>query len=325
MTQAMQTWPAYLFALLLLCVSCKGQEVEPARISRFDKDLFRLIESNEPGIQGELLCDYPEMLEVLGKGIINMQKTEAPGFFDRLVKFYSEPTLKGLYRDAIALYDSVTDIEQGLGAGFAYLKEHLPFIPLPQHVYMHVSGLSQNVLVGEKELSISIDKYMGKDYPLYGRFFYDYQVEKMQRPLVVPDYLAGWLMSEYPFEGKETVLLERMAYEGKIKYLVSQAMPGLAPHVLMGYPEESLAWCRKNEGALWKAIIERKHLYTPDRMATGRYFEEAPSTFLAPGAPGSLGVWFGWNIVKKYMDETGATVEMLMKTGNAQDILAKSK
>ena len=89
---------------------------------------------------------------------------------------------------------------------------------------MHVSGFNQNVLVGDSLLSLSIDKYMGKDYPLYQDFFYDSQKLKMQRGLVVPDYLAGWLMSEYPFAGKENVLLDRMIYEGKIKYLLSQAL-----------------------------------------------------------------------------------------------------
>ena len=80
---------------------------------------------------------------------------------------------------------------------------------------MHVSGFNQNVLVGDSLLSLSIDKYMGKDYPLYQDFFYDSQKLKMQRGLVVPDYLAGWLMSEYPFAGKENVLLDRMIYEEK--------------------------------------------------------------------------------------------------------------
>lgn len=71
-------------------------------------------------------------------------------------------------------------------------------------IYMHVSGFNQNVLVGDSLLSLSIDKYMGKDYPLYQDFFYDSQKLKMQRGLVVPDYLAGWLMSEYPSQEKRT-------------------------------------------------------------------------------------------------------------------------
>ena len=318
-------------ALLFCCSGCKGQakdaflSAEPVRIHRFDKALLRLIESgNDVAIQGELLCDYPEMMNVLGKGVLNMQTPETPGFFERLTNYYSESTLKGLYRDAVALYDSVPDVERQLGRAFAYLEAHFRGMSLPQ-VYMHVSGLNQNVLAAERLLSLSIDKYMGKDYPLYRRFFYDAQREKMQRARVAPDYLSGWLMSEYPFSGKENVLLERMIYEGKIKYLVSQALPDLPPQLLMGYTEEAYVWCRKNEAAVWKTMIERKHLYAADLITANRYIEDAPATFLAEEAPGNLGVWIGWQIVCKYMEQTGAAPEALMQETEAQKILTLSK
>jgi hypothetical protein len=297
---------------------------DPVRIYRFDKALYRLIDTNDTAVLGEILCDFPEMMEVIGKGILNRPSSGTQDFSDRLMNFYSEPTLKGLYRDAITQYDSIADIEQSLGEGFAYLKANFPGMPLPK-VYMHVSGLNQNILVAENLLSVSIDKYMGKDYPLYRDFFYEGQREKMQRILIVPDYLSGWLLSEYPFTGRDNVLLERMVYEGKIKYLVSQALPGLAPHTLMGYTEKNEAWCKENEGAIWKTLIERKHLYTPDLPTTGKYFEDMPASFHATGAPGNTGSWIGWQIVDKYMKETGATPEQLMQNTDAQDILTKAK
>jgi hypothetical protein len=320
-----------IIALLLCCFACKGQRgdvfssADPVRIHRFDKALLRLIESgNDVAIQGELLCDYPEMMNLLGKGVLNMQTPETPGFFERLTNYYSEPTLKGLYRDAVALYDSISDIEQQLGSAFAYLETAFHGMPLPQ-MYMHISGLNQNVLVAERLLSISIDKYMGKEYPLYRRFFSGFQREKMQRSHIVPDYLSGWLMSEYPFTGKEDVLLERMIYEGKIKYIVSQALPDLPPHVLMGHTEEAYEWCKTNEPAIWKSIIARKHLYTPDLMTTRKYIEDTPTTSLTGDAPGNPGIWIGLQIVRKYITETGATPEKLMQETNAQEILAQSE
>ena len=190
---------------------------------------------------------------------------------------------------------------------------------------MHVSGFNQNVLVGDSLLSISIDKYLGEEYPLYQDFFYDFQRRLMTPEHIVPDYLAGWLMSEYPFEGKENVLLDRMIYEGKIKYLIHQAFPELKPEVLMGYTETSYNWCKENESNLWKAIIERKHLYTPDLMTTNKYFDNVPSIFLASDAPGNLGSWLGWQIIDKYMRETNSTPEALMQNNDSQAILTDSK
>lgn len=116
-----------------------------------------------------------------------------------------------------------------------------------------------------------------------------------------------------------------MIYEGKIKYLIHQAFPELKPEVLMGYTETSYNWCKENESNLWKAIIERKHLYTPDQMTTGKYFDNVPSTFLASDAPGNLGSWLGWQIIDKYMRETNSTPKALMQNNDSQAILTDSK
>ena len=289
--------------LIMACIlsatllSCNGQNtntinyatVEPLHINRFDKDLFRLIDTEDTTLQPELIKQYPEMLDIIGKGILNLQTIETPGFFEKMRNYYSEPTLKGLYRDAITQYDSVEDIEKSLGYGFAYLKENFPSMPL------------------------------------YQDFFYDSQKLKMQRGLVVPDYLAGWLMSEYPFAGKENVLLDRMIYEGKIKYLLSQALGVPDAAELMGYTEQAYNWCKDNEGTIWKAIIERKHLYTPDQLTTSQYFEDTPAIFPENDAPGNIGTWIGWQIINQYMKETGSTPEALMQNNDAQEILTASK
>lgn len=318
--------------LSILLISCNGQSsnrigyasAQPIPINRFDKEIFRLIETGDTTLRVKLSKQYPAMLEILGKGILNIQSPDIPGFFDSLCSFYSEPTLKGLYQNAIAQYDSITNIEQELGQGFAYLKVNFPAMQIPA-IYMHVSGFNQNVLVGDSLLSLSIDKYMGKDFALYQDFFYDSQKEKMCRTHVVPDYLAGWLMSEYPFVGKENVLLDRMLYEGKIKFLVSQAMGQPDPAGLLGYTRQSYDWCDKNEGEIWKAIIERKHLYTPDIQTTNTYFEDLPTIFPGNEAPGNIGTWIGWQIINQYIKETNVTPEALMRNNDAQAILTASK
>ena len=75
----------------------------------------------------------------------------------------------------------------------------------------------------------------------------------------------------------------------------------------------------------WRQIIERKQLYTPDRVTTSKYFLERPSSFISDGAPGNLGTWIGWRIVTRYMERTNVSVAELMNHNDAQDILTKSK
>lgn len=296
----------------------------PVRIERFDRALLEIIESGDTALGKKLLDAYPYELEIVGKGVLNMQSPAQLGFFERLIRYYSEPTLKRLYEEAVAKYADVSDIETQLGQAFAFLKANFPEMQIPA-VYMHVSGFNQNVLVGDSLLSLSIDKYMGEDFPLYQAFFPNYQRIKMQRTRVAADYLAGWLMSEYPFEGNESVLLDRMLYEGKIKYIVSLALPELSPAQLMGYTEAEQAWCEAHEKTLWSTIIERKHLYTPDRLTTEKYLRNTPCTFLSDETPGNVGTWIGWRIISSYMQAVKPTLPDLMKQTNAQELLGMAK
>lgn len=257
-------------------------------------------------------------------GVFKTQETHTDAFFNRMINYYSEPTLNQLYQDALSKFEYTDNISEELSIAFGYLQKHFPEMQIPA-VYMHVSGLQQNVLVDDSLLSISIDKYLGEDYPIYQGYFYAHQRRKMAPTYVVPDYLAAWLMSEYPFSGDDRILLDRMIYEGKIKYLVHQASSKLLPEVLMGYTPEEYQWCKQNEKALWEEIIKRKHLYTPDHVTTSKYFSSTPARFISDFAPGEIGNWIGWQIVSNYMKRNKVTPEELMENNDYQDILAKSK
>ena len=224
---------------LSILYSCDGitgrtTPAEPIHINRFDKDLFQLIVQDTPELQEKIATDYPAMLSVIGLGIFNIKDTQQPDFFDRLVNYYSEPALNKLYRDAIKQYEDIEIFEADLGVGFQYLKTSFPTMQIPAF-YIHISGLQQNTLVDDSLLSISIDKYLGLDYPLYKDFFYDYQLRSMTPERIVPDYLKAWLLSEYPLNGKSRALLEMMIYEGKIKYIIHKALPKVLPEIIMGY------------------------------------------------------------------------------------------
>ncbi|MDR2764716.1 MAG: DUF2268 domain-containing putative Zn-dependent protease [Tannerella sp.] len=313
------------FAVLAGCdPNGRKATANPIPVRRFDRDLYQLLQTDTPALQRQIAADYAPLLEVIGKSLFRTDSTRTSAFFDRLLNYYAEPTLKQLYRDALKQYENIESIENELENSFQFLQSRFPAMQIPA-VYMHVSGLQQNVIVADSLLSLSIDKYLGADYPLYQDYFYPHQLRRMERACVVPDYLTAWLLSEYPFRGDGRVLLERMIYEGKIKYILHQAYPQLIPEMWMGYTPAEYQWCRQNEKMLWRLVIERKHLYTPHAATTARYFSGAPSTFIADDAPGHLGVWIGWQIVTKYMNKTQVSLENLINDEDYQEILRKSK
>lgn len=301
---------------------------EMIHINRFDSALFQWIQTDDPLVLKEIKENYPQMMEVLGKALFQTNETTTPAFFDNLINYYSEPTLHSLYQDAITLYSSGSSVteqtEKELTYGFNRFRKLFPTMQIPA-VYMHVSGLQQNMIVADSLISCSIDKYMGSDYPLYEDFFYDFQRKNMVPARIAKDALSVWLQSEYPYQGKDNVLLDRMIYEGKIIYVLMQAGDDYTYQQIKSLTADEYQWCREYEKTLWTTIIERQHLYTPDVVTTSKYFQATPSVFISEEAPGNLGDFIGYRIVERYMKQTKSSCEELMKNNDAQDILQKSK
>ncbi|MDL2278386.1 gliding motility protein GldB [Parabacteroides sp. OttesenSCG-928-G07] len=318
-----------LIFFIIMLTGCSGinsnkyANAQSVHIERFDSTLYAYLDKAEPQTKTELEANYHDMLDILAKSLFKVNSSD-PDFYRKLISYYAEPTLWGLYTDALSSFSDINHIEQELGSGFAFFENELNNFQIPQ-LYMHVSGLQQNILVGNDIISLSIDKYLGgENYSFYKNYFQPWQLIKMHRSFVAPDYLLGWLMAEYPHEGNDEILLDRMIYAGKLHYLITQALPKRKEQELMGYNQDEYRWLQKNEPMLWKLIIERKHLFTPDRITTNAYFETQPARFLSDEAPANPGTWIGLQIVKQYMKKSGATLQELMDEKDAQQILSAS-
>ena len=300
---------------------------EMIHINRFDFTMFQWIESDDPSVLEQIKSDYPQMLDMLGKSLFQTNDTDTSTFYDNLINYYSEPTLKSLYKDALECFsneNTLMQVKKEFSYGFKQIKNYFPEMQTPA-VYMHVSGLQQNMIVADSLLSCSIDKYLGANYPLYEDFFYDYQRKSMTPERIAIDGLKVWLKTEFPYTGKDNILLDRMIYEGKMIYMLTQIGYDYSFQNIMSLTDNEYKWCTEYESTLWTTIIERKYLYTPDAATTSRFFQPVPATFLSTEAPGDLGYFIGFRIVEKYMKQTKTSLEKLMKNNDPQDILKKSK
>ena len=297
-------------------------------VNRFDIALFQWIDTDDPELLQTVISNYPQMLAMLGNALFKTNHPDSSAFFNQLKNYYAEPALKSLYNDAISFYNANSpafrQIESELSCGFAHLQSLLPSMQIPA-VYLHVSGLQQNIIVADSLLSISIDKYLGTGYPLYQDFFYDYQLKSMAPECAAKDGLYAWLSSEYPHPEQERTLLDKMIYEGKIIYMLTQAGNKYSYQQIMSLTANEYKWHLKNEAASWKTMLERKHPDTTDAATISRYFQPAPSLFISEEAPGNIGNFIGYRIVAQYMKQTKSDCVNLMNNSNAQEILKKSK
>ena len=318
-----------VFLCSLFCLGCTnpkafGGDSLSIKINRFDVDLYQYLQDKKTG--ETLLLNDSLFLNVFGENVIYIGRTDSTGFFDRLRNFFSEPTLINLYQKQQEVFADVTSYEKELSTGFSLLLEAFPQLKLPK-IYMHVSGLNQNMIVTDSILSLSADKYLGSDFPFYRETFYDYQRQRMRPEQVVPDYLLGFLYSEFPFEGNENALLDRMLYEGKIHYMLSLILTGRNAWETFGYTKEQYEWCEKSEAHIWKTILQQKQLYTTDYIITSQYINDAPYTApLTSSSPGRAGIWVGYRIVASYMkNHPKTTLSELIRMTNYQEFFKEAR
>ena len=325
-----------LFLLILLAASCKKEsgavnyvyEGISVKIGRFDVALMEYLSQspNERNSNTSLFKDYAQFLKLYTEHVVPIENAHSRQEVGKgLVSFFSDPTLFYLYKDAESKFADIRHIEQEASSAFSFLSANLPETPIPE-IYFHVSGLNQNVVAGDRILSLSIDKYLGCDYPLYSNYFYEYQRKDMTPERVTLDLAMGFLLSEFPYTGNEEVLVNKMIYWGKIKYILSKAFPEKEKSFIMGYTPEQLNWCVDNQSDIWKKIVGKKNLYSNDRLLIAKYTEPAPHTTpLSDDSPPQVGVWVGWQIVEQYMTNNPAvTIAMLLQNGNYVEILKKS-
>ena len=120
-----------------------------------------------------------------------------------------------------------------------------------------------------------------------------------------------------------------MVYNGKVLYLMDELMPDLADSTKIGYTGTQAQWCKDYETDIWAYFLEENLLFETDYLKIQKYLTDAPFT---PGvgegnqsAP-KLGVWVGWQIVRKYMDKhPDLSLQQLLAQTDAQKILKESK
>ncbi|MDR1368852.1 MAG: hypothetical protein LBJ72_01810 [Dysgonamonadaceae bacterium] len=318
-----------LFLLYLSCISCSCRRTFSERnpeldVKRFDTGLCKYL--NKQVTEEAFTVQYKSFLDVFGMSVIGVGSSDSIGFYERLNTFFLEPTLMSLYKREQELFPDFEFVDRELNPALTMLLKEFPGLKSPS-VYVHVSGLNQNVIVTDEVLSLSADKYLGIDYPLYKDFFYDYQRQNMTPERIVPDYLLGFMMANFPFEGNQEVLLERMLYEGKLRYILSLLLPERDPQEYVAYTKAQYSWCNDHQSEIWKIILKSDHLYVSDYMIVTQYMNDAPYTVaISPKSPGRIGEWVGYQIISAFMKNRPKTTLIdLMKLTDAGQLLKDSK
>lgn len=220
-----------ILACVLLCSACefkfKSNEqmnAAPLTVQRYDRLESRYLTTGDFSALQQMNTDYPIETRTLIEKVLQLGTITDSSISNRFLMFYQDSTLQSIIADAEAKYANMDDVNEQLISSFQRLKQWLPEIQQPMF-YAQIGALDQSIIVGEHSVGISLDKYMGSDYPLYKKYYTPQQRATMSREFIVPDCLTFYLLSLYPMAEFETrPQLDRDLHMGKIMWTVNKAI-----------------------------------------------------------------------------------------------------
>ena len=238
------------------------------------------------------------------------------------------------------LYKDFSKYSNEIKKGLQYVKYYFPDYPLPRTVITFLGplnanfqtsfGLQGDVLTPEG-LGIGLQLHLGGDFYFYksaaGQSLYPAFISaNFDADHIVVNSMRN--IADDLFEDKSPgkPLIEQMVEKGKFLYLISKFLPSVDEFRLIGYTKVQMAAARENEGVIWSFFLNNDLLNTQEQDIIKNYIGESPKTpEFGDNAPGNLGSFAGWQIIKKYMDKYPETSLQELMIMAPRDIYAKSK
>ncbi len=218
----------YIILAFFLC-ACLGCEwhLRPAFgadrdafVKRYDRmEAFYLTSGDVSALQ-QLQTQYPEQTRLLIEDVIQLGKVDDSNINTRFYSFFQDTTLQQLINDVSNQYDDMKELDKQFSSAFNSLCKLVPGVEMPV-VYTQIGSLDQSVVIGEGLVGVSLDKYLGADYPLYLKYGYtEKQRSMMSRDYILPDCLGFYLLSIFPCPHDSL----RAQHMGRIQHVVNNVL-----------------------------------------------------------------------------------------------------
>ena len=219
--------------VLMACIGCQWQlkptdeksNSDEVVLARFDRAERLFLTTGDFAALQQMKTVYPIETRTLIEDVLQLGYVDQANINSRLLYFFQDSTLQTLLLDVEEQYHNVSDLNADLTQSFKRLVKMVPGLSIP-HVYTQIGSLNQSIVVGDSMVGISLDKYLGRDYPIYLKYGYSERQRKMMtRQYIVPDCLAFYLLGHFPMTEEERDSLPlRDAHMSRIQYVVNKAM-----------------------------------------------------------------------------------------------------
>jgi hypothetical protein len=337
-------WILLLAFIFSSCKNNKGPDVSDIKIElelqRFDKDFFAIDTNNLIPSLHQLQSKYPSFLgdylqNILGLPPVTDTSIETIRAIRQFLSGY-----RPIKDSSDGMFGNMDPVKRDVEKNLKYVKYYFPKYQLPRRIisfigpmdaYFEGSMGGYGDVITSDGLALGLQLHLGKDFSLYksemGQALYPAYISRRFTPEHIPVNCIKNIIDDLfpdPSSGKHLVI--QMVEKGKRMYLLDRLMP-LTPDTLkIGYTQSQLKGCNDNEGLIWNYFVTNGLLYNNDPGVIKNYIGESPNTpEFGEGAPGNIGLFTGWQIVKKYMEEKPTlSLEALMQT-DAKKLFEESK
>jgi hypothetical protein len=334
-----------IFSLLLFITlfSCnRGDQIPDVsgvkitlHTERFEMDLFKSDSADFPKQLKQLVTKYPSFGENFIYTILYADETwkedSIAGYVKRFTKDY-----RSIYDTSQLNFKDFTPYEKEIKKGFQFIKYYFPAYRLPQKIITFIGPLDgAGIVLADDIIGVGLQSYLGKNFSLY-------QSEMVQQ--TYPGYISrnfepGYIalncvknisLDIYPEKLDDKSLVHQMIEKGKRLFMLKKLLPDLEEYKLIGYTEHQLQGCYKNEMAIWDLFIKNNLLQSIDNNLIKNYIGESPKTpelvdDEGNAAPGNIGSFAGWQIVKKYMSKNPSVTLPQLITMDDETIFTGAK
>lgn len=321
--------------MLLVCVvACrfdhtllKDSREESFRIVRYDQLVDDYVATGNIVIWQRMNMEYARETRALIERVLRLGSTDTEGIEDSLRLFYTDPTLVQLRMDVARRFADLSAYEADLDQAFDRLQEEMPDFVRPR-VYAQISAFNQSIVVGDSLLGISLDKYLGADYPAYQKYFYENQRASMEAARIVQDCLLFYLHRQYPYKPRHQSLTlgEVLVNQGRVGWVVCQLIHK-KPIDVAAYQPATKAWYTRHEADVWQVLSRPEVLASTDSLLVHSvvmsgdahpYFTDAHSR--------GVGFWIGMRLVENYMkSHPEVTVDSLLHLQDFDTVLREAR
>ncbi|MCA0933537.1 gliding motility lipoprotein GldB [Lutimonas saemankumensis] len=243
-------------------------------------------------------------------------------------------TSKMLDEDELFLYNSGREVfgdfseeEKTLSDLFKHVKYYFPKFKEPKVITVLSNVDYENrIIFADSLLLVSLDVYLGRDHEVYADYP-GYIKQNFRKEHMVVD-VAEKLAEPVLMNASTGSFISRMIQQGKKMYIMSVFLPEVSDHEIMGYERSQFEWAEISEVDIWKYYVENEMLYSNDASLTDRFISDAPfSKFFLEvdkDSPGRIGVWFGWQIVNSFMQNSDSSLKEMILMDN-EELFRKSR